>query len=649
MVTILIKLKNKSILFENIQGFVSQRHYILPYLINSDKIYQKKLKIFNGISKDNKLSTNFIDNLFTFISDRILFRILNEEKDIMDNTQYVPEDDEKNKFQILKKRIFNIYKGYKYYNETNININNLKKYFPKEREFALFLFDFLETKKQILSFFPGYYIQHKININNFFSYYEKNKILFENKEKINQTSIKETEKIYYQMNRKVLINIVFIGNQSSGKSTTIGHLLYNTGNIEEAHFTKMKNLADELGSRTYKFSYLIDELKEEKEKRKTVICHFNKFETKKYVFNLINIPGDFSLRKNIIKGISLGDAAVIVVSAENYISENNNHIKDYLIIAFTMGIRQIIIAINKMDQTKDLKYSEKIFLDMKKNMMNLCINVGYNIDDIQFIPYSGYTGQNLVEKYEDEDILKKNKMEWYKGKTLLESLDEIKPPKRTLDEPLKISIFGADKVTGIGTIFEGKILSGQLEQDMKIIISLDKKITTIRIATIKMHHHYTNNLIDKAIAGDIIGFNVNLTKLEALSCKLAFEKSEMDFIKKADNLRVKILLINKKVTLKIGSDLTLFCYTLNIPIKIAKIEYIVDEANKILEKEPKEIKNGGYAIIIINIMDKKLHSWPSIKITPLFEKYEKNPFLGSFLLFNSELIGVGSIKDINVL
>ena len=210
-----------------------------------------------------------------------------------------------------------------------------------------------------------------------------------------------------------------------------------------------------------------------------------------------------------------------------------------------MGIRQIIIAINKMDQ-KDLKYSEEIFLNIKKKMINLCINIGYDIDNIQFIPYSGYTGRNLVNKFEDEDILKKNKMEWYKGKTLLESLDEIKPPKRAFYEPLKISVFNVDMVTGVGIVLEGKILSGQLKKDMEIFISLNKKITKVKINSIKMHNHY-NSIINKAIAGDIIGFNIKEILLkEALSTKLAFEESEINFIKNADSLRVKIFLINKK-------------------------------------------------------------------------------------------------------
>jgi len=289
---------------------------------------------------------------------------------------------------------------------------------------------------------------------------------FDNKENKNKNQISNNETkseiIYKQMNRKPVINVAFIGKQNSGKSTTIGHLLYNTGNIDEKFFIETKNYANKLRKGKYIYSWLINKLRHEKESNKTIIYHINKFESNKYDFNLIDLPGDFRYIKNAIKGISLADAVAIVIPAENENSEND-HIKDYLVIAYTMGIRQIIIAINKMDQTKDETYSEKNYIKIKKNMINLCKNIGYNFNDIQVIAYSGYTGQNLVNKYEDENKL--NKMNWYKGKTLLESLDELKVPKRSYDGPLIISVVTYKWITRVGYVLRGKILSGQLKLD----------------------------------------------------------------------------------------------------------------------------------------------------------------------------------------
>jgi len=512
------------------------------------------------------------------------------------------------------------------------------KYLPNDREFALFLFDFLENRNQILSVFTSYNLEEKNNINKFLSYYEKN----EDKEKINQIIDDNIESFYTKMNRKVLINLAFIGNKYSGKTTTVGNLLYSTGNIDQNYFKKISHSAEISGIST--FSLLFDTSYEESTHCTTMHYRIKKFETTKYDFNLIDLPSDFSYSKKLMKGISLADAAVIVVSAENENLQDSN-IKDYLIIIYTMRIRQIIIAINKMDLTKESEYSEKIFLKIKKYMIDLCENIGFISDNIQFIAYSGYTGQNLVNKYEDTDILKSNKMDWYKGKTLLESLDEIKPPKRSWDKPLKIALDSVEDVYREDcSVFEGKILSGQLKTNMEICIPIRRieEIVKEKCQSIEIHNHRIN----EAIAGDIIGFTLKGIGITHAKCSLAFDEKIMNCIENAYNLRVKILLINKKIRLNNNSDLVLFCYTLNVPIKIEKIEYLVDEANKILEKEPKEIKYGEYAIIIINLNKKYLKRYN--RTYCFFEKYNENPFLGSIVLFNSEFIAVGKIKDINI-
>ena len=294
MTTILTKIKHKAILIEYIQGFVSTRRYILPFLINKDKILLNQLKLFNDILEDNTLSSNFMNNLFSLISDRILFRIISEEN-VMNDSLYVPEEKEENIFQKIKKRILNIYKNKKIYKETTISTNKLKKYIPNEKEFVLFIMDFLENKNQISLIFPEFNLQKGKNyIINFNSYYEKNKILFEKEAQLFNNDAKSE---YDKINRKIIINVAFIGNKNSGKSTTVGHLLYNTGNIEPNIFNEAINTTNAFGISSYKYSWLLDRIWDERTYRKTVIPHIKKFETEKYYFNLIDLPGDFKLKK----------------------------------------------------------------------------------------------------------------------------------------------------------------------------------------------------------------------------------------------------------------------------------------------------------------------------------------------------------------
>jgi len=181
-------------------------------------------------------------------------------------------------------------------------------------------------------------------------------------------------------------------------------------------------------------------------------------------------------------------------------------------------------------------------------------------------------------------------------------LDELRPSKRAFNAPLKISIFQSCHITGIGTVLEGQILSGKLNKEIDLCIPLYDKITKSKCYSKQIH----DNKYNEAFIGDIIDFNIK-GKKENVACyfNLVFNESSMTNIS-ADNLRVKILMINKNTKLRIGSTLTLFCYNLYVPIKIIKIEYLVDEENKIFEKERKEIKNGERAFIIINIIKKKI-------------------------------------------
>lgn len=378
--------------------------------------------------------------------------------------------------------------------------------------------------------------------------------------------------------------------------------------------------------------FLINTYKDEKEAKKTIMYHLNKFGTNKYDFNLIDCPGDFHLRKNIIKGHSIADVSVFVVSADNENPEDD-HINDLLIIAYTRGIKQLIFAINKMDLTKEPQYSEKIFLKMKKKLLNLSLNIGFDTEDIQFIPYSGLTVHNLMNKYEDNDDEKINKMSWYKGKTLLESLDEIKPVHREINNPFIISILG---VYRHHSILRGRILSGKLFKNDKIKFNTEKHSIITEMASIQKY----DNEVNEAMAGDIISFRLKgLTYREIKSCNLIFNQ-DLSF-KKIKSIRAKILVVNKTVLLKKGFTLTFFCSSLNKPIDIVQIEYLIDGANRILEKEPEFVKFGQHAIVKMEINKEKKYDYGII-----LEKYKKNKVLGSFELFNDYFIAVGKILDL---
>ena len=177
------------------------------------------------------------------------------------------------------------------------------------------------------------------------------------------------------------MNIVFIGHVDHGKSTTVGRLLYDTGNVDEQTMRKLKDQAKELGKVGFEFAFVMDNLKEERERGLTIDLSHKKFETQKYYFTIIDAPGHKDFIKNMITGAAQADAGILVVSA-NPGDGVQAQTKEHIFLARTLGVNQLVIYINKMDMAK---YEEKRFNDVKEEVSKQLKLVGYKLDEIQLI------------------------------------------------------------------------------------------------------------------------------------------------------------------------------------------------------------------------------------------------------------------------
>ena len=575
----------------------------------------------------------------------MLYRIANKE-DIMNDSQYLDENKEDSIIKKYQNRITYIYKKCKYYynyNTSNIQNDILENYIPNDKDFSLFIIDFLNTQKS--------HLNNNINIIND---YNKN-INVNTFEPIND--INEDISIYQ---KKPNINLVFIGNKGSGKSTTIGHLLYDTGNIDFNEFEKIKISAKNYISYSYRYAWIMDKFYHERTYRNTINASYNKFETDKYFFSIIDIPGKKKFIKNATKGIFEGDVAIIIVPVdkdfEKLFSEEES-LKDHIIIAYTMGIKQVIVAINKIDICH---YSEKMCLKIKEKMKKFLNQIGFDNNNIQYIYYSGITGQNLVNRYEtdsdkENDVNFKNnvnKTPWYKGKTLLESLEELKEPKRLINKHLSFSVNKIEKISGVGWILIGIIKTGLLKKDTNIFFSWNKNIFKGKCISIEKF----NNGIDVAIPGDIIGIKIhNIFTLNRFHF-FRFNKINHFIIGNCIKdlpLQVKeftsiIKVMNVPNSIKVGFSPILFCHMDHVAVEFKKILFKMDgRTNKISDKNPKEIKNGERAVVLLKPLLERSSSFVKNHLkTFVCEKY--NPYLGSFVINdNNKIIAVGKILEIN--
>jgi len=197
---------------------------------------------------------------------------------------------------------------------------------------------------------------------------------------------------------KTHINVVVIGHVDSGKSTTTGHLIYKCGGIDKRTIEKFEKEAAELGKGSFKYAWVLDKLKAERERGITIDIALWKFETPKYYVTVIDAPGHRDFIKNMITGTSQADCAILIIAAgtgefEAGISKDGQT-REHALLAYTLGVKQLIVAINKMDTTK---WSEDRFQEIIKETSNFIKKVGFNPKHVPFVPISGFNGDNMIE------------------------------------------------------------------------------------------------------------------------------------------------------------------------------------------------------------------------------------------------------------
>ena len=290
--------------------------------------------------------------------------------------------------------------------------------------------------------------------------------------------------------KKPHLNIVFVGHVDHGKSTTVGRLLLDSGHIEQHVIDKFEQEAAERGKAGFGFAYVMDGLKEERERGITIDVAHKEFYTPNYYFTVIDAPGHRDFVKNMITGTSQADAAFLNVAANDGV---NAQTKEHAFLARVLGVQQLIVNVNKMD-ISGVDWSQDKYNSVVAEVTNLLKMAGFNTDEIPFIPCSAFDGDNIFNK--------SDKSPWYNGPTLFEAIDAIQMPPKPTDMPLRLPIQDVYKISGIGTVPVGKIETGVLHAGKTVTFNPSQQSAEVK--SIEMHH----TMVDKAEPGDNVGFNV---------------------------------------------------------------------------------------------------------------------------------------------
>ncbi len=420
------------------------------------------------------------------------------------------------------------------------------------------------------------------------------------------------------------LNLIVTGHIDNGKSTTMGHFLMDLGVVDERTIAAHAAESEKTGKGdTFKYAWVMDNIKDERERGITIDLAFQKFETPKYFFTLIDAPGHRDFIKNMITGASEADAAVLVLSAKEGETDTavatGGQAREHAFLLKTLGVNQIIVAINKMD---DSNYSEDAFKAAKEKGEKLIKSVGYKPDNVPFIPVSGWKGDNLVKRSEN--------MSWYSGKTLLEAFDDFAVAEKPVGKPLRVPIQDVYTITGVGTVPVGRVETGTMKPNDKIVVMPSGAVGEIK--SIETHH----TQLPSASAGDNIGFN--LRGIEKKDIKRGdVMGSPNDPPRVAKEFKAQIIVIHHPTAIAPGYTPVMHCHTAQVAATVTEFISKINPATGATDEEsPKFLKVGDSAIVKIR----------PVRPTPI-ETFQDYPEMGRFALRDmGATIAAGVVKEI---
>jgi elongation factor 1-alpha len=408
------------------------------------------------------------------------------------------------------------------------------------------------------------------------------------------------------MAEKPHLNLVIIGHVDHGKSTLVGRILLDTGQFPAHMVEKFKEEAKVKGKESFALAWVFDQLKEERERGLTIDVAHKRFDTDKYYITIIDAPGHRDFVKNMITGTSQADAAILVVAAQHGVMAQT---KEHMFLARTLGVKQMIVAINQIDATQP-PYDKNRYEEVKSEVEKLAKSVGYKDEQLQYLPVSAFVGDNIKEK---------GNISWWTGDSVLKAIDNFILPEKPTQLPLRWPVQDVYTIKGVGTVPVGKVECGTMKPGMTLMFKPSTKPGGVagEVKTIEMHHE----TINEALPGDNIGVNIRgLNRGDIKRGDVAGPSNDPPTI--AKSFIAQIMVLNHPSVITKGYTPVFHCYTAQVACRFEEIQKKLDpKTGQVKEENPDFIKTGDAAIVKI------------IPTRPMvIESSKKIPQLGRFAI-----------------
>ncbi|KAH9515292.1 HBS1-like protein, partial [Bulinus truncatus] len=392
---------------------------------------------------------------------------------------------------------------------------------------------------------------------------------------------------------KELLNLVVIGHVDAGKSTLMGHLLYQLGNVNKKTMHKYEQESKKIGKSSFAFAWVLDETDEERERGVTMDVAQTRFETEKKVITLLDAPGHKDFIPNMITGASQADVAILVINATRGEFETGfdagGQTREHALLARSLGVGQIIVAVNKMD-TVDWSYDRYENITKKIGQF-LTKQAGFKESDISFIPCSGLMGENLTKPSTERKLTT-----WYKsGTTLIQQIENLRPPVRPIDKPLRLIV--SDVFKGIGTGFNvaGRVGAGYVQPGDKILIMPLGSCATVKSVFID------DVSASLAFAGDHV--NLTLSGVDMSSVNVGSCLCDPNCpAKSAIRIRAKIVIFNIDLPITKGYPVVFHYQAINEPALIKRLlSQLHRSTGEVIKKKPRCLVKNTSAVVEIEL------------------------------------------------